>query len=118
MWNDVLHYIGSEPQEAHSTNGVPTCTAKRATWEQVFSRLNELRSLQNDWDGQGALAPEEANIDAAAHWLSGLRSVIQAPDQIIPGMGGEIYLNWQRSGSNVIAEIAVPTTLEWIIEVS
>ncbi len=39
-------------------------------WDQALNSVDHLRDLSDDWDGQGARAPEVANVNQAANWIS------------------------------------------------
>src|SRR5262249_5004595 len=76
------------PRDAGSNN---------AAWDRLLQELQRSRTLGDDWDGQGALAPAAGNVDWASDWVCQMRRYPQAipPSRAVAGVGGEVYLEWQ-----------------------
>jgi hypothetical protein len=73
------------------------------------------RTLADDWDGQGAVAPPRETVDWALEWVGQMRQYRQAlpPSRAVPGVSGEVYLEWQRESFYVVAEITSAARVEW-----
>ncbi|GEM_PF-1765446 len=93
--------------------------AGASAWGKVFEQLQQLHQLHDDWDGQGAKAPEPSNLASALAWVQGMRLWPQAlpPDQVTPGVAGEMYLVWQRPGLLLEAEICRSDAVEWLLTI-
>jgi hypothetical protein len=102
----------SEPslEDASSPTG-------EASWDRLLDELSRLRRLEQDWDGQGALALDSANVDQAIAWVREMRRWRRAlpPTHILPGTLGEVILEWRRGSFHLVAEIGTPTRLEWLL---
>lgn len=71
-----------------------------------FSRdLQELVSLQDDWDSYGAMAPRRTALEIAWRAASALSEIMPAP-QVFPTRRGGVQLEWHRPN----------TRLEWEID--
>jgi hypothetical protein len=64
-------------------------------WNRWIDELLRLRQLQDDWDGEGALAPPPAVVDRAILIVQILRALdAPPPDRIFPSTNGTIYFEW------------------------
>lgn len=69
--------------------------AVRTAWQSVMVELREMRSLSDDWDGDGAIAPGVAVVDTALAQAIRLRSEYHnPPDRVIAGVNGSVVLEW------------------------
>lgn len=86
-------------------------------WDRTLKELLGLRSLQEDWDGQGASPPSPANVDGAEAWVERMRRWERAwpPARVVPGVLGEVHLVWQQAGLYLDAEIADGQQVEWLL---
>ena len=93
--------------------------SNNAAWDRLFEELKGIRSLGDDWDGQGAEAPSSANVDWASDWVQQMRGYHQAipPSRAVPGVSGEVYLEWRAASFYLVAEIASPARVEWMLSV-
>jgi hypothetical protein len=96
---------------------VPVAPGTTETWDRLTDDLLRFRRLENDWDGQGADAPAPANVDAALAWLRQSRQWPRAvpPSRIVPGVAGEVIVEWQTGGLVLVAELNQPTQVEWVL---
>ena len=81
-----------------------------AAWDRLSEEIEGMRSLGDDWDGQGAEAPSSANVVWASDWVRQMRGYPQAipPSRVVPGVSGELYLEWRGASFYLVAEIATP----------
>ncbi len=72
--------------------------------DRVRARLDELRSLANNWDGYGAVAPKDEVVDAVAIFC---RRSISNPNTVInPTCDGGIQLEWQNGSKRLEIEFS------------
>jgi hypothetical protein len=116
------HLPGSEVQLIGPLlpNGASTIEASRtdeADWKHIFQELDKIRALTADWDGQGAEAPKGENVDWAAEWVRQMRRYPSAipPTHAVPGIAGEVYLEWRYDPLYLVAEICAPAQVEWTL---
>lgn len=90
-----------------------------AVWQRVIEELQRMGKLPDDWDGQGAQAPPRETVDWALDWVGQMRQYRQAlpPSRAVPGVAGEVYLEWQGASFYVVAEITSPARVEWMLSV-
>ena len=91
--------------------------AKGARWEEIEHRLYELRSLRDDWDGDGTPAPASANVDAASillRWLLSQRGGSLPRPRITPGTNREVVIAWQVGSNYFELEVTRPDRVEWV----
>lgn len=87
--------------------------AVRVAWCQVIAELRELRSLTDDWDGDGAAAPGVAVVDTALSQANRLRREYHnPPDRVIVGVNGSIVLEWWQFDRIQQMEILSPDEIE------
>jgi hypothetical protein len=88
-----------------------------AAWQLVIEELQRIAALADDWDGQGAQAPPRETVDWVLDWVGQMRQYRQAlsPSRAVPGVAGEVYLEWQGESFYVVAEITSPARVEWTL---
>jgi hypothetical protein len=86
-------------------------------WDQALNSVERLRGLADDWDGQGARAPEVANLDQAAAWISEMCQWRHAlpPSRVSPGTLGEVILDWRDESFHLVAEIDNSGQVDWLL---
>lgn len=78
-------------------------------WAEVIDQLLAARSLCDDWDGQGAVAPDPALVDRAiAFALSQQQAGYAPPDFAIPSVNGTIVFEWHGLSEYVEFEVVSP----------
>lgn len=86
---------------------------------ELIHELEYIRSLQNNWDGEGAEAPKAALVDSAIDLLVFLQSqqMLPPPVRIAASPNGNIILEWQSENNVYLeAEIVEPFHVEWMLE--
>ena len=87
--------------------------AIRTAWQSVMAELLELRSLSDDWDGDGAVAPGFAVVDSALTQAIRLRTKYHnPPDRVIAGVNGSVLLEWYLINRIEQMEIFAPNEFE------
>ncbi len=91
--------------------------AREAQWDSLCDQMVRLRDLPLDWDGQGSLAPDRENVEQASRWLADTRRWPRSvpPTCVTPGTSGEIAVEWRQNAFQLIAEIAAPDRVAWLL---
>jgi len=64
-------------------------------WKRWIDELLRMRLLQEDWDGEGSIAPHPSLVDRAIRLARNLHALdVPPPDRIVPGPNGTIYFEW------------------------
>jgi hypothetical protein len=83
------------------------------TWRELIDDLLGIRHLEDDWDGQGAEAPNPALVDGAIKLSLALQQRGVAPaTRAIAGLGGTVYLEWQTPLTYCEIEVLSPLEAE------
>lgn len=86
--------------------------------EDRSNRMIELKSLQDNWDGEGAEAPKLELINIAITLLGFIQHTLPPPTRITPSQTGNIVLEWQFKDSTYLeVEIVDPFHIECMLEV-
>jgi hypothetical protein len=85
-------------------------------WCRVIQSLQQLKSLRDDWDGQGALAPSIGIVEAAI----GLAELYRQHDYSPPTTAlatpaGTVLFEWRRQTTYYEIEIVSPGRAEWML---
>ena len=107
-------------QIAEEANGavVANPPGASARWDEMMNRLSALGKLQEDWDGQGAKAPQATLIDSALELARILRQHgFRPPSRVGAGPDGETLLEWQDERLYLEAEVCAPHTAEWMFAI-
>lgn len=85
----------------------------RHAWGELIDELRALRSLEDDWDGQGAKAPDRDLVESAIKL-----AVLLRDHQIIPahyataGVNGTIHFEWIEADRSLDVEVMAPGLAE------
>ena len=85
----------------------------RNDWETVIDELLRMRELQDDWDGEGSIAPEKALVDdvtSYTYWRKKENEL--APARVIATVNGTICLEWTINGLFIEYEFVEPDRVE------
>jgi hypothetical protein len=88
-----------------------------AAWRSLLDELHRLSSLEDDWDGAGAAAPDPRCVEAATRWIremAGSGDEFAPPTRITVTPGGELLVVWQTDSEYLEAEIVSSTEVEWM----
>lgn len=70
--------------------------AEAAGWKKCIDALLDIRTLEDDWDGQGAPAPPPDVVDGAIVLAVMLRQRhVAPPDATVQGVNRNVTLHWQ-----------------------
>ncbi len=85
----------------------------RNDWDTIIDELLRMRELQDDWDGEGSVAPQKALVDdvtSFAYWRKQENEL--APDRIVATVNGTICFEWYADGSFKEYEFVAPDVVE------
>jgi hypothetical protein len=89
------------------------CSSEPDAWEARIHDLLKIRSLEDDWDGAGAVAPPPDLVDSAIILAQILRDRgYDAPSRIVPGVNGTVLFEWQHDGIYEELEVTEPLLAE------
>lgn len=82
----------------------------RETWQAIGREVEGMRKLENDWDGDGAVEPSGAVIDAAKGLLAVLAACPgwEVPSRVTAMPNGTISFEWDMQGGRAEVEIEKP----------
>ena len=84
-------------------------------WLRAYHQLNQLSSLENDWDGDGASPLDQTIIESVGNWLERLRrDEVKAPTRIVADPDGAVVVEWLEADSYFEAEFSEPYKGEWM----
>ncbi len=82
-------------------------------WDACIAQIQQFRSYEEDWDGEGAIPPGPELTDAAislAQWLQ--RNGENAPDRVVVSGDGTIYFEWYTPIGYYELEMVSPNEFE------
>ena len=80
-------------------------------WEAVFAKLEEFRKLEDDWDGDGSLAPSSEIIEASIKLAERLKQT-ETPPHVEPSVNGTISFEWGTKDAFREIEVVSPAMVE------
>jgi len=81
----------------------------------ITEQLAWLREREDDWDGQGAVRPNEASLAQAAHHLENLaREECPPPARVYALSTGEVVAEWDNGPVHFEIEFAGAEKLAWM----
>jgi hypothetical protein len=108
-WSQGLMDGWRSPERADVETTLPDA------WSQRMAELLDLRTLEDDWDGQGAKAPSAALMDSAIQLAGILRQQgMNAPCRIVPGVNGTVIFEWQQGDIYREMELTTPDRAEML----
>ena len=103
-WNNVACTTGGDAAAL-----LVTRSDRDDFWNSRIDGLLAIRSLANDWDGQGAQAPSTELVDSALLLAQDLRlSGAEPPDRIVSGVNGTVIFEWQDGEEYCEIEVTRP----------
>lgn len=87
--------------------------------EGLLQELKHFRLFKNNWDGEGAEAPQAELVDNAIDFLNFLQNqrILPPPTRVVASPVGNIILEWQFEYDVYLeAEIVEPFQVEWMLE--
>jgi len=120
MWNTLEPEIvarlprPADANQAASEAGGTTLANDVVKWKTTIDKLLEIRLLEDDFDGQGSLAPPDGLVDSAMILAIMLRQLgARAPDWTIATLNESVLLQWDwPSGASLEVEVLQPNLAE------
>jgi hypothetical protein len=89
----------------------------REAWEQLIDKLISIRFLQEDWDGQGSVAPDPDAV-AGATKLALILKAQEYPsaDRVTASVNGTVVFEWHTTEGYQEIEVTSPIDAEsrWV----
>ena len=87
---------------------------KSQLWVHLVDELKRIRTLKDDWDGEGTEAPPVSLVDAAITLAQKLEANGYPPaDRVIASVNGTIYFEWHAPGGYQEIEVTSPVHAEF-----
>ena len=112
LWVDVEYDVEDDIDETMLLTS--STRSWNEGWTKASASLLSLSGLQDNWDGEGAMAPIYLLIETARLLLERLPRNAPAPSRIVPSPVGSILIEWQIGKHYIEAEIDVPYRAEWM----
>lgn len=91
----------------------PTREFAKSAWNDLIDALRAMRSLKDDWDGDGSVAPTSALIEGAIRLANGFKSDNHPPaDRVLAGVNGTICFEWHKALGYEEVEVVSPCEAE------
>lgn len=82
-------------------------------WSPVIDELLRIRTLEDDWDGEGTEAPHPALVDGAITLAQTLRDKGGTPpDRVHVSVNATVYFEWHTSLGYTEIEVVSPVEAE------
>jgi hypothetical protein len=82
-------------------------------WAPIIDELLRIRTLEDDWDGDGTDAPHPALVDGAITLAQSLRDAGAAPpDRVHAGVNATVYFEWHTPIGYCEVEVVSPVEAE------
>jgi hypothetical protein len=99
---DELGVFGPEDQESPARG-----------WSPVIDELLRIRTLEDDWDGEGTEAPHPALVDGAITLAQTLRDKgVMPPDRVHASVNATVYFEWHTPLGYTEIEVVSPVGAE------
>lgn len=83
------------------------------TWPEVIAELIRIRSLADNWDGEGTNAPPKDLVDGAIRLATFLENWHAPPDRVIASVNATVYFEWRTPSGYKEFEAISPTMVEF-----
>jgi hypothetical protein len=80
-------------------------------WSSIIDELLRIRSLEDDWDGEGTLAPNPALVDGAIKLATQLKGSAP-PDRVHASVNATVYFEWDTPEFYREIEVVSPMDAE------
>ncbi|MCU0721842.1 MAG: hypothetical protein MUC83_19180 [Pirellula sp.] len=85
----------------------------RNDWDPIIDELLSMRELQDDWDGEGSVAPQKALVDFVTSFAYQRKQRNElAPDRTLATVNGTICFEWYVNGMFMECEFVAPDAHE------
>lgn len=85
----------------------------RSAWRKAIEELLAMRSLRDDWDGEGAVAPAPGTVEGAITFAQARAAERSTPpDCVTAGANGTIYFEWNSPSGFLEVEVRSAADVE------
>jgi len=121
VWTDKEFAPFGESSGPMSPSGLSTSFESEVDrlWMERVVNLRRIRSLRDDWDGEGANAPKPEVVDSVEDLFGLLRrnQSLPPPSRVVASSTGSVIIEWQMEGGVYFeAECSEPYRIEWMLE--
>lgn len=122
FWSDEgLDYYGAQSGPL-VPDGLSTSfhSEMNRQWQDRIDDLIHIRSLHDNWDGEGAVAPQPELVDSLELFFGYIRAgdFLPPPSRIAASNQGTVVVEWQlENGHYLEAECDQPFHADWMSEV-
>jgi hypothetical protein len=82
-------------------------------WNGTIDELRRLRTYEDGWDGDGAVAPPPELVDSAIRLARDLnQDRVSPPTCVLPGVNGTVVFEWVTARSRLEIEFVEPYLAE------
>lgn len=86
-------------------------------WGEILKKIEDLRQLKDDWDGEGAIAPTVPVMGSVADCMSMLKNAgVPSPDQVSAACDGSVIISWNFGEIYFEMEISWPGRAEVMVK--
>jgi hypothetical protein len=104
-----------EPAVATTVAQVGGNYGYRKAWNGVREAIRKLRTLPDDWDGEGSDAPLPELVDLAVNLVDAFeRAGLSLPTSGVATRAGTILFGWRDSSGYQEVEVVAPNRIEWM----
>lgn len=97
----------------HGVFGPDDQEAAGQDWSLVIDELLRIRTLDDDWDGEGTEAPHPALVDGAITLAQTLQARgVTPPDRVHASVNATVYFEWQTPLGYREIEVVSPVEAE------
>jgi len=102
MWTAIDPAIFVQAPEAALANDGASGSSQSEAWMKCIDRLLAIRSLEDDWDGQGTPAPGQRLVESAIILAALLRQGgLRAPDLTVQTPAEGVVFDWWGSNRSL-----------------
>lgn len=102
---DVVFYLGDRRKSASNTTNViyKTFSTLSESARQMITKANSFKSLQDNWDSHGAVAPSSENIERAISFIKHADKNLLPFYFTAPGPNGELVVEFKKGNKEAAA---------------
>ena len=111
MWPKLTAELLRHFPKSNGDTVLPSqCLTEAEGWRSCIESLLEVRSLEDNWDGQGTEAPPPEVVDSATILAVMLRARdIRPPTSALQGVNHDVFFEWQWPDQTMrILEVTEP----------
>jgi hypothetical protein len=106
-------YSAFQPLDERGVFGPDGQESPARGWSSVVDELLRIRTLKDDWDGEGTEAPHPALVDGAITLAQSLQAKGDPPpDRVHAGVNATVYFEWHTPDGYTEIEVVSPVEAE------